>query len=102
MKLHIISWNVKGLNGIDKRRIIKSPIQEWREDIYCFQKTNLEGDCGAIVRRWADYVGLEVNGKIGGILIIWDKPIHKGELISTGFHIITCKTLLFTIISNVI
>lgn len=96
MKIHIISWNVRGLNDIDKRRVIKSLIHDWRADIYCFQETKMEGDYGEVVKhlfsnRWADYVGLEANGRSGGILIMWDKRVWAGELIHFGVSSISCK-----------
>lgn len=71
-------------------------MQEWRADIYCFQETKMEGERGAVVRslcsnRWADYGGLESNGRSGGILIMWDKRVWAGELVNTGLHCISCK-----------
>ncbi|XP_019266372.1 PREDICTED: uncharacterized protein LOC109243827 [Nicotiana attenuata] len=51
MNLKIISWNVRGLNDKGKRNIIKSLIQEWRADIYCFQETKLEGNVYMFVKE---------------------------------------------------
>jgi len=44
MKAHIISWNARGLNDINKWRVIKSLIQDWRADFYCVQETTMEGE----------------------------------------------------------
>ncbi|KAG2693291.1 hypothetical protein I3760_08G089500 [Carya illinoinensis] len=42
MKLKIISWNVCGLNDINKRLRIRSMSREWKTDIVCLQETKLK------------------------------------------------------------
>lgn len=44
MKVNLTSWNVRGLNKISKRKLVKSLTQRWKADIYCFQETKLEKD----------------------------------------------------------
>lgn len=50
MEVHIISWNVRGLNDINKRRVIRSLIQDLGADFYCFQETKMEGQYGEVVK----------------------------------------------------
>lgn len=33
MMINLVSWNVRGLNDLAKRRIIKSLVLEWKADI---------------------------------------------------------------------
>ncbi|XP_047263773.1 uncharacterized protein LOC124896275 [Capsicum annuum] len=99
MKVNLISWNVRGLNDERKRRMIKSCINTWKADVYCFQETKVEGDISDFVRdlwanRWVDHIQLEASGTRGGILLMWDKRIWDGErssLANQGCHSIACK-----------
>ena len=42
MKIRILSWNVRGANDRDKRRIIKSVIKSQRVDVVCVQETKIK------------------------------------------------------------
>lgn len=42
MKIKIISWNVRGINDKDKRKIIKSLICSQKADFVCFQETKVQ------------------------------------------------------------
>ncbi|XP_070017166.1 uncharacterized protein [Nicotiana sylvestris] len=94
--IKVISWNVRGLNDKKKREIIKSQVQNWRADIICMQETKVEGDIEEIVRqiwggRWVRYASLEASGTRGGILLLWDCRVWKGEVLQTGAYTLTCK-----------
>lgn len=91
MKIIIVSWNVRGLNDVRKRQLIKSLLHTWKADVYCFRETKLQGDIRNIVRelwanRWVKYAQLEASGTRGGILILWE-----GEICEVGAYCITCK-----------
>lgn len=94
MIVNILSWNVRGLNRIRKRRVIKSLLLEWKTDIVCLQESKIQGDI--IVRelwghRWVKYTQLEVSGIRGGIIVMWDGRVWEGEVVCIGAHTITCK-----------
>ncbi|XP_070017179.1 uncharacterized protein [Nicotiana sylvestris] len=96
MKIKVISWNVRGLNDKKKREIIKSQVQNWRADIICMQETKVEGDIKEIVNqiwggRWVSYASLKASGTRGGILLLWDCRVWKGEMLQTGAYTLTCK-----------
>ena len=42
MKLRILSWNVRGANDSDKRRIIKSIVKAQKMDLVCLQETKIQ------------------------------------------------------------
>ena len=42
MKLKIISWNVRGVNDPDKRKVIKNFIRTHRVDLVCLQETKVK------------------------------------------------------------
>lgn len=63
MKLKIISWNVRGLNDIEKRVKIRRMLREWKANIVCLQETKME------VGRWYEVCG-DVSMLIG---CTWDQ-----------------------------
>ncbi|XP_060210641.1 uncharacterized protein LOC132637591 [Lycium barbarum] len=91
-----VSWNVRGLNDRDKRRIVQSLVVDWKADIICLQETKLEGDIRDIVKqvwggRWIKFAYLEASGTRGGIMMMWDCRSWKGEVLEIGSYTLTCK-----------
>jgi exonuclease III len=75
MDLRIISWNVRGLNCKEKRAQIRNALKMWNGEVICLQETKLEHIGRAAVRslwgnKFADWVYLEFEGALGGILIM--------------------------------
>ena len=50
MKIKILSWNVRGANDSDKRKIIKSVIKSNKVDVVCLQETKIKDMSTGIVR----------------------------------------------------
>lgn len=95
MKFKLVSWNVRGLNDRGKRSLVKSVMGGWNADIICLQETKFEGDMIEEVRqiwggRWVKYACLEASGTRGGILLLWDSRIWKGDILETSYSV-TCK-----------
>ena len=42
MKIKILSWNVRGANNPEKRRVIKQFIRDQRVDLVCLQETKVQ------------------------------------------------------------
>ena len=42
MRLRILSWNVKGVNDKDKRKLIKDVIKTQKADLVCLQETKIQ------------------------------------------------------------
>ena len=42
MKLKILSWNVRGANDLDKRKVIKNFIRSHRVDMVCLEETKVQ------------------------------------------------------------
>ncbi|KAG5576280.1 hypothetical protein H5410_056414 [Solanum commersonii] len=49
MQLKLVSWNVRGLNSRNKRRVVKNIMGDWKADIICLQETKLQGDLTGLV-----------------------------------------------------
>jgi exonuclease III len=80
MKLKILSWNVRGINELDKRLQIKGLMRVWKVDLVCLLETKMEVITRAVVRSlWGcqhvDWCYIGANGASGGILIMWDRRV---------------------------
>ena len=77
MKIRILSWNVRGANDRDKRKIIKSVIKSQRVDVVCLQETKIKEMTTGLVRslgvgRHLDWRAVNSKGATGGIVVFWD------------------------------
>ena len=82
MNLKLLSWNVRGLNEVDKRLQIHNLLRSWKVDIVCLQETKLEWITRGIVRSiwgcpYVDWLYLGSDGASGGILLMWDRPVME-------------------------
>ena len=78
MKLKLLSWNVRGANNLDKRKIISNFVRSQRMDLVCIQETKIQDfsnacTCSFRAGRFHDWKALEAEGAAGGILLFWDK-----------------------------
>ena len=77
MSVKLLSWNVRGLNRLEKRLQIRNLLLMWKADIVCLQETKLEWITRGIVRSiWScpyiDWLYLGSKGASGGVLLMWD------------------------------
>jgi exonuclease III len=84
MKLKILSWNVKGINELNKRLRIKGLIRDWKVDLVCLMETKMKVITRAVVRSlWGcqhvDWCYMGASGASGGILIMWDRRAVEKE-----------------------
>ena len=53
MNLRIVSWNVRGLNELDKRLQVRNLICKWKADFVCLQETKMEFiNRGVVCNLW--------------------------------------------------
>ena len=50
MKIKILSWNVRGLNDRNKRKLIKALISSHKVDLVCLQETKMSEMSLGVVR----------------------------------------------------
>ena len=77
MKVKIISWNVRCVNVLEKRNVIRNFIRTQRVDLVCLQETKIQGMNKALVNsigvcRFLDWKALNAEGTVRGILLFWD------------------------------
>ena len=95
MKIRLFSWNVRGANNPDKRKIIRNFIRTQRVDLVCLQETKIqemsEADARSLgVGRLAEWRVVEAEGAAGGILVFWDKRKLKVMEFQFGQFSATC------------
>jgi exonuclease III len=95
MKPKILSWNVRGLNLVEKRMKIKSLLREWKVDV-CLQETKVQNVTRELVQSlWGcvqvDWCSLGSQGASRGILLMWDKRVVKKVVFCVGCYTIACS-----------
>ena len=93
MKIKIFSWNVRGLNGREKRKLIKSVIRSQKVDLVCFLETKMQEMLEKVVKslgvgRFLNWDTVDAREVLGGILLFWDnRVLDLLELEQGGFSI---------------
>lgn len=95
--MKIISWNIRGLGGKQKRRLIKELLGIESPDLVVLQETKKEDIniklMGSIWgSRFKEWSFLPSVGRSGGILIVWDVRVFRG--IETVLGIYSVSVLL--------
>ena len=95
MRVKIMSWNVRGVNDPDRRKIIRNVIRHHRANLVCLQETKVQKMTTVVARslgvgRNCDWRALEAEGTAGGILLFWDKKIMELVDSETGLFSISC------------
>ncbi|KAG6646425.1 hypothetical protein CIPAW_07G008100 [Carya illinoinensis] len=96
MKPKTVTWNVRGLNDVDKRLRIRNMIREWKVDIVCLQETKLNYiDRGIVRSLWSgvhvDWAYLASNGASGGIVVLWDRRVVERVEEFIGNYTVACS-----------
>ena len=97
MKIKILSWNVRGANDRDKRKIIKLVIKSQRVDVICLQETKIKEMNTGLVRsfgvgRHLDWRTVNSRGVVGGILVFWDNRLVELVDVEEGEFSISCRS----------
>ena len=82
MKIKILSWNMRGANDVEKRKMTKAFLKTQRADLVCLQETKLKGITRGLLRSlsvgsFVDWVAVDAIGASGGILIFWDSRMFQ-------------------------
>ena len=77
MKIKILSWNVRGADAPNKRKVIKNFLRSYRADLVCLQETKVQEMTIDLVRNLGvghhlNWKALHAEGSAGGILLLWD------------------------------
>ena len=95
MTVKIISWNVRGVNDPDRRKIIRNFIRNQKVDLVCLQETKIQEMTMVMARslgvgRLSDWRALNAEGLAGGIILFWDKKAMELVNSEIGLFSISC------------
>ena len=82
----ILNWNVRGLNSVARREVVRLMCQQARPYIICLQETKLNEIDGPLAMEFlgqnyhTSFEFLPADDTRGGILIAWDHDYIQGEL----------------------
>ena len=96
MKLRILSWNVRGANDKEKRRVIKDVIKSQKVDLVCIQETKIQEMSNGLVKslgvgRCLEWGSLNSRGTVGGVLVFWDNRVLQLEEMEVGKFTVSCR-----------
>ena len=89
MKIKILSWNVRGLNDSNKRKLIKALISSQKVDLVCLQETKMTEMSLGVVRslgggRFLEWEVLNARGAVGGVVVFWDSRVLEQAGMEVG------------------
>ena len=95
MKIRILSWNVRGANDRDKRKVIKLVIKSQRVDVVCVQETKIKEMNTGLVRslgvgRHLDWRAINSREVAGGVLVFWVNRLVELVEVEEGMFSISC------------
>jgi exonuclease III len=92
MKPKLISWNVRGMNELEKRMKIRRRLREWKVDIVCLRETKMEVINLEVVRSVEVYFWLYLGstGASRGILLMWDRQVVEKIEECVGRFVVAC------------
>jgi exonuclease III len=99
--MKIISWNIRGLGGLEKRKEVRKLVGDLCPSILCLQETKLQ-TCDALLSAslWGNsphaFSYRPSVGASGGLVTIWDSS--EVEMWSSGSrdHVLWCHGWFIT------
>ncbi|XP_057867448.1 uncharacterized protein LOC131074785 [Cryptomeria japonica] len=87
--MKFLTWNVKGYNAPDKRRLIKRGFDQIKPEIICIQETKLGREDAArffgVRQRWSGFF-VDSEGASGGLGILWNPLVVQVDPVSCSKH----------------
>jgi len=98
--MNILTWNIRGLNGRSKQRILRNCIKAEDPDILLLQETKCAGQTvEAILKKFkhnCDSYHLDLKGAAGGLAILLN---HATFILDQGFSTPSTLTVHYRAIS---
>ena len=96
MNITILSWNVRGLNDVDKQKMVTALIRSQRVDLICLQETKVQRMLEMLVRklgagRFLNWESVDLRGQSGGILVFQDNGVLELLEMEMGVHSLSCR-----------
>ena len=94
-KIKILSWNERGVNNLEKRKVIKQFIRDQQVDLVCLQETKIQEMTLRMARslgagRFSYWGTVDTTGTTKGIMLFWDKRILEVIEMMSGIFSVSC------------
>lgn len=96
MDYTIVNWNIRGINNINRRDVIRKKVKQWKPTILVLQETKIQ-ECNKDLAKqiWAKisvkWVDAPSEGRSRGILCFWDEDKLVVEEVVIGIHSISLR-----------
>ena len=96
MKLKLLSWNVRGLNALKKREVLKNWLRKWKVDVVCLREMKLDKVDWKVIQsiwgnRYASWVVLNAEHTAGRVSLLWDKCVLELIVSKVGTFSVSCR-----------
>ena len=96
MKLKILSWNVREVNDVNKRKVIKALIKSQKVDVVCLQETKMQDMSIREVQslgvgRFLQWGAMNAKGTVRGAIFFWDNKVLELVGMKVGHFSISCR-----------
>jgi exonuclease III len=96
--MKIVSYNVRGLGGVAKKKEVSQLIRKNKLDLVCIQETKLEVVEKSLCEKlWDtnefDFTFKTSNGRSGGLLMIWNTKLFSKQVELIEDHFIYLEGL---------
>ena len=91
MKLRLLSWNVRGANDYEKRKVIKALIKDQKVDLVCLQEMSKRIVRSLGVGRCLEWGAVYLRGAFGGVLVFWDNRVLQLLEAEVGTSSVSCR-----------
>ena len=100
MRIRILSWNIRGANDRDKRKVIKALIKSQKVDLAWVQETKIQEMSFRLVHNLRVGIFLEwraINSRdvAGGIMVFWDNRLLQLVGLEVGKFSILCQFKIY-------
>ena len=95
MIIRIISWNVRGSNEKEKRKVIKAFLRPQRADVICLEETKIQEMTQNLARslgvgRFLGWGAINARGASRGIVVLRDTRVVHLIGMEEGQFIVSC------------
>ena len=78
------------MNDSQKRLVVRNLLRDWNCDVVCLQETKLASMdrwlvCSLLSCPYVDWVALDANYTVGGVLMMWDRRALEKLEVMVGY-----------------
>ena len=96
MRIKILCWNVRGLNDLEKKKLIKGVVRNQKPNLVCLLETKVKEMSLQMVKsvgigRFLIWASVDARGAAGGLLLFWDNRVMENLEVENGGYSISVR-----------